>query len=268
MPQFATSAILLRRLDYGDKDLILTLLTRDRGKLSAIAKSAKKSVKRFSGVLELFSVLRIVLHDSRRGTGMPVLQEAAIEKPFAGIRSDFMRTAYACYWSELVHGSVEKGDRQEELYRLCEDCLTALDAGEVSPPTLSILFQVRFVTLSGYGPRLDACGTCRTPLERTAGDRFQFDCRSGWLHCPACAGIGGRGGALSLSRGTIKQLQWAQQRPLGQALRVRFGAVAETEGLAMLETFLPFHLNREPKSLAVLRQMRRGAMTSCPVSCA
>jgi DNA repair protein RecO (recombination protein O) len=54
MSILATPAVLLRRVDYGDFDLILTLFTESTGKIAVIAKHAKKSKKRFAGVLELF----------------------------------------------------------------------------------------------------------------------------------------------------------------------------------------------------------------------
>ena len=76
MPQTHTPAILLRRIEFGDYDLILTFLTRDSGKIAAIAKSARKSAKRFAGLLELFSVLKIVYSAGRRSS-LPVLQEAS-----------------------------------------------------------------------------------------------------------------------------------------------------------------------------------------------
>ncbi|MGD9260057.1 MAG: recombination protein O N-terminal domain-containing protein, partial [Desulfobacterales bacterium] len=75
MPAFSTPAVLLRRLDYGDFDLITTFFTLEKGKVTLIAKSAKKSTKRFSGILELFSVLEIV-GSTGKGKGLPVLQEA------------------------------------------------------------------------------------------------------------------------------------------------------------------------------------------------
>ena len=75
MPDFSSPAILLRRMDYGDFDVIITFFTLNRGKLSLIAKSAKKSVKRFAGILELFSVLEVVA-GSGRNKGLSVLQEA------------------------------------------------------------------------------------------------------------------------------------------------------------------------------------------------
>ena len=69
MPVFSSPAILLRRMDYGDFDVIITFFTLQRGKLSLIAKAAKKSTKRFAGILELFSVLELVVA-AGRGRGL------------------------------------------------------------------------------------------------------------------------------------------------------------------------------------------------------
>ncbi|HSO67874.1 MAG TPA: DNA repair protein RecO, partial [Desulfatirhabdiaceae bacterium] len=81
MPCFSAKAIVLRKIEFGDADLIITLFSSDRGKLTTIAKGAKKSRKRFSGVLELFSTLNIVSEESR-GRGIPILQEASLIYPF------------------------------------------------------------------------------------------------------------------------------------------------------------------------------------------
>ena len=98
MPVFSSPAILLRRLDYGDFDVIITFFTLKRGKLSLIAKSAKKSTKRFAGILELFSVLEVTA-GTDRGKGLSVLLEAVLKHPFSAIRADFRKTAYASYWA-------------------------------------------------------------------------------------------------------------------------------------------------------------------------
>ena len=87
MPVFSTPAILLRRVEYGDYDLILTFLSLERGKITLFAKAAKKSTRRFGGILQLFSMLEIV-GTASRGKGLPVLQEAALEHPFSEIRAE------------------------------------------------------------------------------------------------------------------------------------------------------------------------------------
>ena len=102
MSNFSTPAIVLRRIDFGDYDLIINFFTLNKGKISVIAKSAKKSVKRFSGVLEPFSILEVVCN-SGRGKGLPVLQEATLTQPFSKIRADIVKIAYASYWAELIN---------------------------------------------------------------------------------------------------------------------------------------------------------------------
>ena len=119
MSHCTTPAIVLRRRSYGDYDLILTMLTRDFGKQTMIAKSAKKSTKRFGGVLEPFSSLQIV-YRSGRGKGMPVLEEATLINPFGEIRSNIVSTAYASYWSELIVLWIEeKEERPRPLRAAC-----------------------------------------------------------------------------------------------------------------------------------------------------
>ncbi len=253
MTGFSTPAIMLRRVDFGDYDLIVTFLTRDKGKLSVIAKSAKKSVKRFSGVLELFSVLNIVCGRPRRG-GMPVLQEATLRRPFSRIRHDVKKTAYASYWAELINRWLEDHDAQDELFVLFMHVLDVLDAGSVAEEALSVMFQMRFLAISGHCPSLDHCGCCNCGLETLAQNRVFFDVKNGRIACPRCAN--GAGGRVTLSKGTIKQLLWLLKTDVNKAGRIRFTAPSLAEGLSFVESFVPYHLGITPRSLTFLKQIR------------
>ena len=253
MSQFATSAILLRRTDYGDYDLILSFFSRERGRLSLIAKAAKKSSRRFPGVLELFSEIDL-LGSTGRGRGLPVLQEAALKQPFARIRSAPLRVAYASYWVELVHDWMEEGVEHPALYHLLRHVLCELDRGEVPEAVLSILFQMRFLRLSGHDPNLECCVLCRREVDRIPPTRLGVDVAKGGIACPSC--LPGFSDAGRLSKGTIKQLLWVSAGDLDRATRLKFSAEATGEALRFLERFVPHHLGREPKSLRVLRQLR------------
>ena len=82
-----------------------------------------------------------------------------------------------------------------------------------------------------------------------------FSLAGGGIVCGACGATAGR--RMPLSRGTLKQLGWIQRRDLEKALRLQFSEQALTEGLALCEAFVPYHLGKEPKSLKFLRQMRK-----------
>ena len=89
MPDFITDAILLRKIEYGDHDFIISFLTKSKGKISVIAKNAKKSVKRFSGALDLFFVNQIhCTFPKKKKDGLIILSQADLENGFANIRYD------------------------------------------------------------------------------------------------------------------------------------------------------------------------------------
>jgi len=244
-------AILLRKVEYGDHDVVLTFLTPDGGKVSAFAKNAKKSVKRFSGVLELFTLLEIV---TRQGKGLPYLAEASILSPYASIRTDYLRSAYAGYWSEVTIQWLEEGVPQKRLFALFESALVALDDTRRSPGSVSILFQMLFLDIAGFAPALSQCAGCGVSMEIPSRDRVLFDLDRGGLVCTRCRKEARH--RMGISVGTLKQLRWVLDEGLEGAFRVRFSPVAEREALALLERFLARHLGREPKSLSFLSKIR------------
>lgn len=253
MPGFTTPAIMLRRIDYGDYDLIITFLTLENGKMAAIAKSAKKSIKRFRGILEPFSVLNIVCSKGKK-SGLPVLQEAALSHPFANIRMDIRKTGYASYWAEIINLWMEENHQQAEVFHLFKYVLERLDETHAKGEDLSILFQMQFVNHIGMGPNLVDCSSCKSRIEDLHQTGFYFDLKRGGLICNKCRTSRGRG--LTLSRGTVKQLLWTQNKDMLKAARIKFTSATRPEGLRFVETFVPYHLGKEPKSLRVLKQVR------------
>jgi DNA repair protein RecO (recombination protein O) len=149
---------------------------------------------------------------------------------------------------------MEKSEKQPKLYYLLKYVLGELDFGNTPEAVLSILFQMRFMTISGHSPNLRQCNICKAQLEEIKKGRIIFDLERGGLVCANCSqNISKR---LVLSKGTIKQLLWIEKGDLTQAKRMRFTPHASNEGLEFLEAFVPYHLGKEPKSLKFLRQIR------------
>ena len=255
MSSFSTPAIVLRRIDFGDYDLIITFFSSTKGKISAIAKSAKKSTKRFPGVLELFSELTVECSTGRK-KGLPILQEATLVHPFSNIRSSIIKTAFASYWAELINEWMEPGQKQARLYQLLQYVLTELDIDQTSESALSILFQMRFMRIAGLVPNLRHCGVCGIELEKMQSTSVCFDLKKGTVACVPC--VSGGSGKILFSKGTVKQLLWVERGNLNTAARGRFTSRALKEGLEFLEAFVPYHLGKEPRSLNFLRQIRQG----------
>ena len=256
MDQFSSPAIVLQRRQYGDFDLIMTTLTRDFGKCTLIAKAAKKSVKRFpGGTLDPFSALSIVFSRGR-GKGMYVLQEATLEKTCAAIRADILKTAYACYWAELIALWMEPGTVHAPVFHLLDFVLEELDRCATPPGLLNVLFQMRFMGQEGFRPVLERCSCCQSDLEALSQTDFCIDLSRGGVVCRQCPTHTRE--RLQLSKGTLKQLQWVAAQEFGVAKRVRFSPKALAESTIFLESFVPYHIGKVPQSLPFLQKIRAG----------
>ena len=186
---------------------------------------------------------------------MPILAEASLEEPYAGIRTDYRKTAYAAYWAELLYGWLEEEKPEGALFLLLHHALSALDTDALPMETVSILFQMKLAVESGFTPALSACCECGLPVAELPGTRLAFAPAKGGLVCSGCRHtLTGR--TLLLSKGTIKLLQWIGESELAMAGRVNLPPYAVREGLQFMESFIPYCLGREPKSLRVLRAVR------------
>ncbi|OQX62302.1 MAG: DNA repair protein RecO [Desulfococcus sp. 4484_241] len=256
MSTFTSRAIILKRITYLDYDLIIDFLTYEKGKVSAIAKNALKSKKRFAGILEPFVCLDAVFAGPGRKNGMPVLKEALVKNPFAGIRLDIKKTAYAAYWSEMVNRWMEEdGTGSMPVFQLLYHVLDGLDRAGIAQETLHILFQVRFMTLAGMAPRLDSCGICKKKIDQLAGPELYFDVAKGGIVCHTCGLDGYHSNRTAFSKGTVKQLLWMQTSQLEKAARVQLSGAARNGCKKALEAFVLYHLSSELKSLDVLRSI-------------
>ncbi|MCG8567320.1 MAG: DNA repair protein RecO [Desulfobacterales bacterium] len=252
---------MLRKIEFGDHDYIITFMTQSHGKIAAIAKNAKKSVQRFSGALDLFSLNHIQCSRSKRKQdSLMLLNQSELEQGFANIRYDVHRTAYASYWVEMTYLWVEEGEPQLELYNLLKFSLEMLHGSDIKKEVLSILFQIRFMGISGFSPNLDCCDACRNPLDGIPSKKVWFDFREGKILCPGCSQKGS-GYGTRVSKGTLKQIFWLNGTPMDKADRIRLPEFALKEAENLLESFIPFHIGREFRSLKFLRRLRQEQWT-------
>lgn len=245
---------MLRSVEYGDLDLITTFFTLLHGKVAALAKNAKKSRRRFGGSLELFSVVDIVYAHGKKKRGLPILSESTVVRHFENIRTNITKTAYASFWAEMVYMWAEEGQAHEDLFYLLVHALGLINEDKGKDDELNLLFIMRFLGMAGLSPNLSQCSTCKKSLKDMGKHRICFDHARGGIVCPNC-GPAKKPGPL-LSVGTIKQMLWLAKGDLATAKRIRLSADAISQGLELVEAFVPYHLGKEPKSLRFLKQLR------------
>lgn len=211
MRELTTPAVVLRAVDYGESDRIVTFLTRDAGKVAGIAKGAKRSQRRFAGGLGLFS--HVHLHYRHRpGADLVFLERVQILHPWKGLLDSLERYAAASHVVELADKMTLENEVGDDLYCIVVAALRRLDRAEPGPATLR-LYELATLAACGYRAEWTACVRCRRPLadERTAA---RIAPAAGGAACGACASDADS--PASLSAAALASLL-AMQRSVGRA---------------------------------------------------
>ena len=250
MPAHRTEAIVIQSIDFGEKDKLITFITKKYGKLKGIAKGAKKSKKRFPGRLEIFSYVNLIFFE-KENLGLARIESVNLIEPFSHINESIEKVTYGSYFAELVNEMVGEREENKAIFNLLLYFLRLLNKEKVCEEYLRI-FEVRLLTLLGYQPQLDRCSIC----QRELGLKVQnwFSLKRGGVICPHChRGIDD----LPISLGTSRIMKAARNYPLGKITRIKFTAQALKESSQILSNFVEYHLGKRLKSLQFLEQMKR-----------
>lgn len=251
MNVFSATALVLRRTPYGERDLVVHLLTSGRGRLAAMAKSAVGG-RRFAGMLEPLRILNVVC-DRGRG-GLPLLREASLAALYESPRRDVFLAAMAGVWTEMLDVWIPEGRNAEGMYELLRETLDAAETGLAPPHLLHLAFQAHFLGRAGLSPNLGECQGCRRSLDGMTGTRIWLDAALGGIACPECRHRTGRH-ALEADKGTAGLLAWLARVPLDRVGRLRCSPVSLDRAGHFLRIFVAYHLGRPLKSQDVLRQL-------------
>jgi DNA repair protein RecO (recombination protein O) len=246
-----TEAIVLKTLDYGESDLIVTFYTREYGKIRGIAKGARRSKKRFVNALEPFSCSAI--NFSRKNPDhLDFIEGCDVAFHFQEIRSDLEKTLIASYFLELIDQFTPEHKKSEASFQLLYDFLVLLEKKKPSASLLR-LFELRLLRIAGYDPVLDGCISCRQPLN--AGRGYRFDSVKGGIICSGCKPSDAD--AIPVSLGTVKTLLMGREMEIENLGRLLFTAQAAEESRRILSHFIRHILGHELKSLRVLNEINR-----------
>ncbi len=243
-----SEAIILRTRDHGESDRLITFLASGQGKLTGIAKGARRSKKRFVHTLEPLSLV-LMTYVERTSTSLVRIDASELKNPFTGLRQELARLGYASLGCELVLELAPERDANPGLFALLSQYLHRLEADD-DPETLALLFQARILSLSGFGPNLQRCVRCGH--EPAAPGPWFFSVSQGALLCPAHPS---GAGVSPLSPGTILLLRQAQRLPLNKVWRLKFHPQSRSECRTLLLGLTRHHLEKDLKSLGVLRQI-------------
>ena len=237
------NGIILRSRDYKEADQLLTVYTREQGKITVQARGVKKTASRLRSGILLFSHTSLVL---TAGKAFPIVTGASTETAFPSLRSDFNRMSYAGYAAELLDQVIADSQPDEGVFRLILETMYLLE--NINPWLAVRHLELRLLELQGYGLQLDTCLQCGAPLQ---GERF-YGVQGGAL-CPLCS-HGQQGGTVLTSEAltVLKAFDFMPMHRLGWVY-------CSKEGRQSLEGYMELQLQQvlswRLKSRDFLKQM-------------
>lgn len=233
-------AIVLRTVDFSESSLVVTLFTREFGKISGLAKGAKRLKGPFESALDVLALCRIVFLRKSSET-LDLLTEAKLQRRFRVVGPG-LEALYAGYYvAELLAEMTDQYDPHPGLFDLAESTLAGLMAGEEASKRL-LHFELGALRELGHLPALDCCAECAKPIAMSG--RISFGLLDGGALCARCRQ--GKRQVASVAAGVLRIMaQFAAPDDRWQRIEIDRRSHGELRGL--LNHFVCHLLGRKPR---------------------
>lgn len=237
MPLYRANGVVLRTIKLGESDRIITVFSKERGKIRTVAKGVRKTKSRFGGRLEPTSHVSLQCYEGRE---LDTVTQAESIDAFRHVREDFDRLKRAVSMLEAVDTVAQVGEANPRMFNMLVNALRSLN--EADSPTIVSAFFFKLLGLEGVQPVLEACVSCGREDELVA-----FDPTEGGVLCRDCR----RG--MAMSPEVLLLMRRVMGGDLAAVLREpESGATFELAHLA--DESLERHLERRIRSRHVLER--------------
>ncbi len=191
--------IVLRVTDYNDRDALLTVLSRNHGKLTIKARGLRRKNSPLTAPCQLLAYGEFTLFEYK---GQYTINEAHSLELFQNLRRDLTKLSLGTYFAQVSEVISQEDLPNPELQSLLLNCLFALSGLNLPEGLVKTVFELRAACLAGYTPDLFGCHVCGSQ----SSDRF--DLSAGLLECHGCRVAGATGIRMPVSPGTLEAMRY------------------------------------------------------------
>jgi DNA repair protein RecO (recombination protein O) len=227
--------LVLRVTDYNDRDALLTILTRDYGKITAKARGLRRKNSPLIAPCQLLAYGEFTLFEYR---GMYTVNEARTLELFTPLRRDICKLSLGTYFAQVAEVVSLEDLPNPELLSLVLNCLYVLGQNTVSEAHVKAVFEFRLACLAGYAPELSGCYNCGCDYP----DRF--DLSAGRLECSRCRSGDSAGIRMPVTPGTLDAMRYIASCDAKRLFSFRVGEETAGNRGAVAESYLSTQLER------------------------
>jgi DNA repair protein RecO (recombination protein O) len=222
----------------GESDRRLTFFSEAEGTVSLLAKAAKKSRKRFGGVLQRYLFLEISW--SCIADRMPVLDQASLVASFWEIVEDWEKVRHADHLLELAVNLFPQTGAKPRAFEALFSGMRAIALGD-DPASVVLRTEASMLAIAGWGPNLEGCRICGS----SQAPGFRFVISEGAVSCPSCSGAHGR----ILSLGAVKTWRALQSSSPSVLGRIRLSKQITLELQDVIGDYIQYCIGKPLRSL-------------------
>ncbi|MBR5479257.1 MAG: DNA repair protein RecO [Clostridia bacterium] len=232
--------LVLRTTAYKDADVMLTLLTEVSGKISVIARGARRKGSRIGAAIEPLAFSEFTLYSS--GSSFS-LNEAESLELFYELRNDIEALTLGNYIAEVSDIVSDSEVADPHVLRLALNSLYALSRKTAPREVIKAAFELKIACLAGYQPDIFFCSACDKPA---AEGRFNIE--NAAIYCNCCPGYG-----MTLDAGALSAMRYVIGADIKRVFSFKLGAESLKKMGDACETYLKYHLDCDFKSLSMYK---------------
>ncbi len=235
-----TDAVILRGMNFRDSSRILTLYTKEFGKLSVLAKGARTQKSKFGGAIEPLSYVTAVLY-KKESHDLHLLSHCDIVRPFRSLTDDLERMAAAMAVVELLQAVSHGEERNHPMFDLLVHSLESINSATKNAINALYVFEVRLLEILGFRPEFGRCAECGRATDEVQSEMLTVNLSEGGVYCPTCSAKGR--GLEMISQGAVNTLRRMQElSDISSATRIVLTPVMHNEIRTTLRRYLQTHV--------------------------
>lgn len=239
------TGLVINTMPIGEYDKRITLLTKERGKITAFARGARRPNSQLLAATNPFCFGEFELFEGR---STYTLSKATISNYFRELAMNPEAACYGFYFLEFADYYCQENNDEKEMLLLLYQTLRALESDKYDNRLVRYIYELKALAVNGEAPNVFSCLSCGTKEEL-----FYFSLRKGGILCGECKQVAND--AWKMSESTVYTMQYVISAEIGKLYNFAVSEQVLKELQKMLEGYMELYVNHTFKALEILEQM-------------